>query len=65
MRFTRASQTTERIVPQLRQELAQLKSGARHVYAGAGDRHMQDITAQHIALLENAIDRCKAMREAV
>jgi hypothetical protein len=53
MRFTRfsAADASE----QLRQELALLKSGARHVYADTKNKPVHDITPEHITLLEDAI----------
>lgn len=53
------AQLRERIVPQLRRDLASLTNGTRHIYAGAGDRPIEDITQRHIAMLKGAIASCE------
>ena len=60
MRFTRSP--TADASEQLRQELALLKSGARHIYADTRNKPVHDITSEHITLLEEALAKYGAKR---
>lgn len=54
MRLT-TTEIRDRIIPSLRRELTSLQNGTRHIYAGAGDKPVREITTQHIAVLEEAL----------
>ena len=56
MKLKYTNQTPSETADYLRHELALLKSGARHIYANVQDKPMHDVTSEHTALLERALE---------